>query len=130
MPRLVALPHRTAAALIAIVLAAAPTRLAGQQAPGATPTRPAAPMPVDSIAERRKDAELSSIMFDFSTEWSRMAAGMLGATHDYLARPETAAKLATFTRNYVDALVARGFSRDEALRLASSVQLPLSLNGR
>lgn len=34
-----------------------------------------------------------------------------------LARPESAERLATFTRHYYDALVRKGFSREEALQI-------------
>lgn len=43
---------------------------------------------------------------------------------DVAAEPQTAEKLATFTKNYFDALLKRGFSRDEAIRIVSAASLP------
>jgi hypothetical protein len=36
-----------------------------------------------------------------------------------LAKPETAQQLATFIRNLYDALIAKGFAKDEALRIVA-----------
>jgi hypothetical protein len=55
---------------------------------------------------------------------ARMTSAMMAATYDNLAKPETAQKLATFVRNYYEALIAKGFAKDEALRIAASVGLP------
>lgn len=56
----------------------------------------------------------------------QMMAGMI----DLLARPETADKLASFTRNYYDALVKKGFTKEEALRIVSSQQPMQGLMGK
>ena len=37
-----------------------------------------------------------------------------------LGKPETAEKMAAFTKNYYDALVAKGFTKDEALRIVTA----------
>lgn len=49
---------------------------------------------------------------------------MMNARFDVLAQPETAQKLATYTRNYYKALVAAGFTEDEALEIAMNVGIP------
>jgi hypothetical protein len=41
-----------------------------------------------------------------------------------LARPEVADRLAAFTRNYYEALVRRGFSPEESLRIVAAVGIP------
>lgn len=41
-----------------------------------------------------------------------------------LAEPETATQMATFTKNYYDALVARGFTKEEALRIVIGHGIP------
>jgi hypothetical protein len=41
-----------------------------------------------------------------------------------LARPDVAERLATFTRNYYDALVRRGFTQNQALRIVAAVGIP------
>jgi hypothetical protein len=49
---------------------------------------------------------------------------MMLSTFDVLSEPESAEKLATFTKNYYDALVEKGFSKDEALKIVTSVGMP------
>jgi len=49
-----------------------------------------------------------------------MMEGMLNA----LAKPETAKKLADFSKNYFDELIAKGFSRDEAIQIITAVGFP------
>ena len=55
----------------------------------------------------------------------QMMAQMLEMTFTVLARPETADRAAAFTRNYFDALVKKGFTRDEAFRLVLAHGIPL-----
>lgn len=57
---------------------------------------------------------------------AQMMAGMV----DLMARPETADKLATFTRNYYEALVKKGFTKEEALRIVGSQQPMQELMGK
>lgn len=63
-------------------------------------------------------------------------AGMLGSVTDatiqmsdkyldYLARPETAKKLATFQKNYYDSLVELGFDKDQAFILLRDLGNPM-----
>lgn len=49
-----------------------------------------------------------------------MTSDMINAQYDTLAKPETAEKLATFCKNYYDALIRKGFTKDEALRIVSN----------
>lgn len=55
----------------------------------------------------------------------RMAEAMLDRTLTVLSRPETAERLATFTRNYFEALVRHGFTEEQALRLTAAVGFPM-----
>jgi len=73
-----------------------------------------------SMAPPNMAAMLDSIGPVFST----VMGGMYGGIIDYLARPETAAKLATFAKNYFDELIKRGFTREEALLLVRGVGIP------
>ncbi|WP_214291259.1 hypothetical protein, partial [Escherichia coli] len=50
--------------------------------------------------------------------------GMMQSMLAALARPETVDRLATFTRSYYEALVAKGFTREEALRLVAAHGIP------
>ena len=45
---------------------------------------------------------------------------MMEAALAVLARKESADQMATFSKNYLDALIAKGFTRDEALRLVAA----------
>ncbi len=42
----------------------------------------------------------------------------LSARIDLLARPETAAKLASYARNLYEALLARGFGQEQAMQMS------------
>jgi hypothetical protein len=54
----------------------------------------------------------------------QMMKAMLSSTFDVLSEPESAEKLASFTKNYYDALIKKGFSKDEALKIVTSVGMP------
>ena len=56
--------------------------------------------------------------------FGQMMRAMMTATFDVLSQPESAEKLASFTRNYYDALIKKGFSKDEALKIAMSIGMP------
>ena len=88
-----------------VALAAAPSRLAAQD-----------PAP----NQAQVDAQMAMMAPMMSQMMQSMMQGMLLQ----LARPETAQNLATFTKNYFDALVAKGFTRDEALRIVVAVGMP------
>ncbi len=54
---------------------------------------------------------------------TNMAQAQITATISALGRPEIAQQLATFTKNYYDALVSRGFTKEEALRIVAGAGL-------
>ena len=54
----------------------------------------------------------------------QMMMVMMKATLEVVALPETAEKMATFSKNYFDALMAKGFTREEALRIVMATGLP------
>ena len=67
-------------------------------------------------------------MVNMVTEMTRIT---LQISLDFYAKPSTARVLATFSKNYLDALVAVGFTRDEALRIVAAHGVPtLSGGGR
>lgn len=104
------------AALISVFFVSAPMAFAAGQGPDAG--RPVAPGEV-----QKKLAQMGPVMGNMMEQ---MMAGMI----DLLARPETADKLASFTRNYYDALVKKGFTKEEALRIVSSQQPMQGLMGK
>ncbi|HYF34095.1 MAG TPA: hypothetical protein VD994_02305 [Prosthecobacter sp.] len=56
---------------------------------------------------------------------SCMYGQVFDAVLTHFAKPETAAKLARFQKQYYDALVWEGFTKDEALKIITS-PLPFS----
>ena len=53
-----------------------------------------------------------------------MMVSMMEGMLNVLARPESAERLATFTRNYYEALLRKGFNEEQALRLTAAVGFP------
>ena len=60
---------------------------------------------------------------------SDMMRQVMQSTTAALADPQTAQNLARFTRNYYTALVAQGFTEEQAMRIVSNVGFPM-LPGR
>jgi hypothetical protein len=80
----------------------------------------ASPPPITPGSEKEPADMLGNMM------GSMMEANMK-AYISFLGKPEVAEKLAAFTKNYYDALVAKGFTKEEALRIvtaASPVNVP------
>lgn len=59
-----------------------------------------------------------------------MMASMLKSMSKTMAEPEIAQNLATFTRNYYQALVDRGFTEEEALKIVTSSGFPTLAGGK
>ena len=55
---------------------------------------------------------------------SQMASVMLESTLTTLAKPENAERLADFTKNYFDALIKRGFTKEQSLQLVAAIGMP------
>ncbi len=58
-----------------------------------------------------------------------MMENVMDTMFKVLAKPENAERLATFTKNYYDALIAKGFSKEDALRIATAIGMP-ALSGK
>ena len=67
---------------------------------------------------------MAAIIDSIKPMFSAVMGGMYGGIIEFLARPETAVKLATFAKNYFDELMKRGFTREEALLLVRGVGIP------
>ena len=76
--------------------------------------------PTQEEAQQRMDTAMQQM----GPAMSSMMEGMMGGMTSVLARPETADKLATFAKNYYDALVRKGFSKEEALQIVVHVGIP------
>lgn len=55
---------------------------------------------------------------------AKMVEAMIQSQLQVLARPESAAQMATYIRNFYLELVKQGFSEAQALQIASSVAVP------
>ena len=107
-------PFRSSSLASAVALAAAlafPAALRAQ-ARGASPQSPP--------SAEAMDAQMTMM----APMMGRMMQTMMEAVLAVAARPETANQMATFTKNYFDALVAKGFTRDEALRIVMAHGFP------
>ena len=57
-------------------------------------------------------------------DMERVFDNMVDAVLAVLNQPETARKMAAYVREYYEALVARGFSEDQATRIVAAHPLP------
>ncbi len=55
---------------------------------------------------------------------SSMMSSMMGGMVEFLARPETAEGYAAFMKNYYDALIKKGFTEEQALRIIAETGIP------
>ena len=85
-------------------------------APGLMAQRPTSP---DSMQRQMQQA--SQMMVPMMQQ---MAVVMMEGTLTALAKPENADRLADFTRHYYDALIKRGFTKEEALQIVMSTGFP------
>ncbi len=83
-------------------------------------------MPIDATSQERKGKEPSSdeVMSMMGPMMSNMMQVMMESMLTTMAKPQTAERLATFTKNYYDALIAKGFSKEDALKIVVSVGIP------
>ena len=98
-------------ALVAVLFAVYAPATSAQQ-----PTTPAKP---DS-AGAAMETMLRSMMDQQTARMGQLVAVTMTARLAVLAKPETAQNLATFVRNLYDALIAKGFSKDEALKIVTA----------
>lgn len=75
----------------------------------------------------QEQVEMEKTFQQMGPAMGSMMEGMMGAMFRFLAKPETAENLATFTKNYYDALVRKGFSKEQALRIVISVGVPRTM---
>ncbi len=90
-----------------------------------SPEKPGGPPPVNVSApnsEKEQAAMMGNMM-------GSMMEANLKAYITLLGKPEVAEKLASFTKNYYDALVAKGFTKEEALRIVTAAT-PVNVSGQ
>lgn len=56
--------------------------------------------------------------------FAQMTRAAMDAQFDVLSQPATAQKLATYSRNLYEALLAKGFNGEDAMRLTVSIGIP------
>jgi hypothetical protein len=72
----------------------------------------------------RPTAEMQQQLDAMTPMMGQMMQSMMRGTLAVLVQRETADQLATFTANYFDALVQKGFTREEALRIVMAHGIP------
>ena len=87
---------------------------------------------VDSaqISAEHSRVQMDSAMSMMGPMMSQMAEATMAATLKALSKPEAAEQLATFSRNYYNALLKKGFTKDQALSIVMSVRMPIGSPGR
>src|SRR5213083_779049 len=81
------------------------------------PARAVSQQPTVSDSLRAQMAQTSAMM---GPMMEAMMEGMLRV----MARPENADRLATFTKNYYDALIRKGFTKEQALQIVIATGMP------
>lgn len=71
-----------------------------------------------------RDKDFQKQMKAMTPMFGNMARGMMQGRFAALAAPETTQQLARFARSYYEALVAEGFTKDEALQIVIAVGIP------
>lgn len=127
--------RRTVWAVLAMVLTA---HLAGPAAgaEGETESRPASdaqeistPKPAVPVKGQPSPEEVRRMMQGMLGSMADLMGLMMEGMAKTMAKPEIAENFATFTRNYYDALITRGFTEEQALKIITSNGLP-SLGGK
>lgn len=71
-----------------------------------------------------EQAKMQQAMQMMTPMFGQMVKSMMEAELGVLAEPETASKLAAFTKNYYNALIKEGFSKEDALKIAIAAGFP------
>lgn len=78
-------------------------------------------LPAQSTKEEEPSPEEMEM---FDEMMVKMMESMLNGMLNIMAKRESADKMATFSKNYYDALIAKGFSKDAALQIVISTGIP------
>ena len=84
------------------------------------------PTPPDSAQRRVQQAAemMGPMMQQMAPMMQQMAVLTMEGTLTALAKPENAERLADFTKHYYDALLKRGFTKEQALQLVMAAGIP------
>ena len=78
----------------------------------------------DDRKAMREQAQMQAQMEQMAPMLRQMVLGTMDLTLDVLSQKETADRLADFTRNFYEALLARRFTKVEALDIVKAVGIP------
>ena len=78
----------------------------------------------------RDSAQLAQMQGMMGPMMEQMMTAGMTATLRVLAKPESAQELATFVRNFYDALIAKNFSKEDALKIVMAFGMPHPTGGR
>ena len=92
--------------------------------PGYLAAQQPVPIKPDSARAQEAAAMMGPMMQQMAPMMAQMAALTLEGTLAALAKPENAERLADFTKNYYDALVRHGFTKEQALQIVMAVGIP------
>jgi hypothetical protein len=120
----------TATALLLGALAAGASPALQAQVRPDTTRAPAQPAPPAPQGGQPTEQGVRQQMETMGPMMGQMMQAMMESMLAALARPETAERIATFTKNYFDALVAKGFTREDALRIVMAHGIPAMPGGR
>lgn len=73
--------------------------------------------------------EMQDLTMAMAPAFGMMAQNMMDGIYTGLAKPETAKKLAKFMKNYYEALIAEGFTKEEAIHIIKAFAVP-SMGGK
>jgi len=91
-----------------------------------------APLPVDQKETKESKPnpqDMQDLTMAMAPAFGMMAQNMMDGIYTGLAKPETATKLARFMKNYHTALLAEGFSKEEAIQIIRAFAVP-SMGGK
>jgi len=83
--------------------------------------------PADAAADESPPAEMVRDMLPVMGD---MVGTMMNGMFKELARPESARRLAAFTRNYYEALLEEGFTEGQAMEIATAFSVPNLPSGK
>ena len=84
-----------------------------------------APGVLGAQADQRDRDLMQQQMERMAPLWRQMSVGAIDVTLEILSKKETADQLATFTRNFYESLLAKRFTKVEALEIVKAVGVPL-----
>ncbi len=83
--------------------------------------------PADAAADESPPAEMVRDMLPVMGD---MVGTMMNGMFKELARPESARRLAAFTRNYYEALLEEGFTEGQAMEIVTAFSVPNLPSGK